>query len=99
MTRSGRIDLLKLDIEGQELHIFNDVASWPALCEVRCMAAELHEWLVKGSAASLERFLEVCLLPAPTATDLHSQSILLLVEVVDLHLLIPLESCRSRMQK
>lgn len=59
MTKSGRIDLLKLDIEGQELHIFNDKASWPALCEVRCMAAEVHEWLVKGSAGALEHFLEV----------------------------------------
>lgn len=59
MTRSGRIDLIKIDIEGQEMHIFNDVASWPTLCEVRCMAAEVHEWLVPGSADALEYFLEV----------------------------------------
>ena len=69
MTKSGRIDLLKLDIEGQELHLFTDVASWPALCEVRCMAAEVHEWLVKGSAASLERFLEVRLPVLPVISS------------------------------
>jgi hypothetical protein len=59
MTTSGRIDFIKIDIEGQEVHIFNDRKSWPTLCQVRCMAAEVHEWLVQGSADALENFLEV----------------------------------------
>jgi hypothetical protein len=60
MTRFGRIDFLKLDIEGQEKSILEDEDSWPVLCQLRCMAAELHDNLEPGTTDSLEHFLRVC---------------------------------------
>lgn len=69
MSRFERIDFLKLDIEGQEKFILEDEESWPVLCAVRCMAAEVHDNLEPGSTASLEHFLAVCF------SHLHQQQL------------------------
>lgn len=60
MSIYGTIDFLKLDIEGQEKYIFEDEKSWPVLCGVRCMAAEVHEKLAPGATRALEDFISVC---------------------------------------
>lgn len=62
MTKSGVIDFIKIDIEGEEKQIFEDRASWPALCEVRCIATEIHGW-IQGAEEALKTFLTVRLLP------------------------------------
>ena len=59
MSRNGRIDFMKIDIEGYEKEIFTDEASWPVLCEMRCIAAELHDWFIPGCADALNKFLNV----------------------------------------
>ena len=60
MSKSGHIDFLKLDIEGQEKYILEDKDSWPVLCTVRCMAAEVHDRLEAGATEALQTFLAVC---------------------------------------
>lgn len=60
MTSQGRIDFLKLDIEGQEKFVLEDQESWPALCKVRCMAAEVHDRIEPGCSTALANFLAVC---------------------------------------
>lgn len=60
MSTYERIDFLKLDIEGQEKYILEDEASWPVLCDVRCIAAEVHEVIEPGATDALEDFLTVC---------------------------------------
>ena len=59
MSRNGRIDFMKIDIEGYEREIFSDEASWPVLCEMRCIAAEVHDWFLPGCSAALNKFLQV----------------------------------------
>ena len=58
MTKSGTIDFIKVDIEGEEKQLFQDRASWPALCEVRCIATEIHGW-ISGAEEALNTFLKV----------------------------------------
>lgn len=50
---------MKIDIEGYEREIFSDEASWPVLCEMRCIAAEVHDWFLPGCSAALNKFLQV----------------------------------------
>lgn len=59
MTKNSRIDLLKIDIEGYEKEIFSDEASWPVLYEMRCIAAEIHDWFAPGCSDALNHFLQV----------------------------------------
>lgn len=58
MTKSGAIDFIKVDIEGEEKQLFEDRASWPALCEVRCIATEIHGWIA-GAEEAFNTFLKV----------------------------------------
>jgi hypothetical protein len=53
------IDVMKLDVEGAEKIIFEDAKSWPTLCSLRCLSAELHGW-VQGARESWQNFLKVC---------------------------------------
>lgn len=59
MSKSGKIDFMKIDIEGYEKEIFPDVASWPVMCEMRCIAAEIHDWFEPGCSDALNKFLQV----------------------------------------
>jgi hypothetical protein len=59
MSKSGRIDFMKIDIEGYEKEIFPDQSQWPVLCGMRCIVAELHDWMVPGCADALNVFLQV----------------------------------------
>lgn len=58
MSKSGKIDFMKIDIEGYEKEIFPDVASWPVMCEMRCIAAEIHDWFEPGCSDALNKFLQ-----------------------------------------
>jgi hypothetical protein len=59
MTKSGTIDFIKIDIEGEEKQLFKDRSSWPILCEIRCIATEIHGW-VAGAEEAFSTFLRVC---------------------------------------
>lgn len=53
----GAFDLIKLDIEGEELHIFPDEPSRAVLCRARCLFLELHENIEIGCQAALDDFI------------------------------------------
>lgn len=57
-AQAGRFDLIKLDIEGEELHILPDAPSRAVLCEARCIFMELHERFEPGCNAAFTEFLE-----------------------------------------
>lgn len=58
-SQAGRFDLIKLDIEGEELRILPDAASRAVLCEAVCMFMELHERFEPGCDAAFKDFLQV----------------------------------------
>eukprot|EP00892_Ulva_mutabilis_P006528 jgi/Ulvmu1/4247/UM192_0007.1 len=57
-ARAGRFDLIKLDIEGEEVHILPDAASRAVLCEARCIFMELHDRFEPGCTAAFHDFLQ-----------------------------------------
>lgn len=48
----GQVDLLKLDCEGAEWEIFDDLKTWKS---VRCLAMEYHLWAKPGASADMLR--------------------------------------------
>ena len=57
-TRSGRMDFLKIDIEGAEKYLLEEDESIAVLCEARCIFMELHERYSPGAEAAYDAFLE-----------------------------------------
>lgn len=52
VAKLGVVDLLKLDCEGAEWEIFEDLATWKS---VRCLAMEYHLWAKSGASAGTLR--------------------------------------------
>ena len=57
LSRTGTIDLIKLDIEGEEKRVMVDPPSIEVLCEAICIFMELHERLEAGCWAAFDSFL------------------------------------------
>lgn len=47
VAKLGHVDILKLDCEGAEWEIFEDLATWKS---VRCLAMEYHLWAKPGAS-------------------------------------------------
>lgn len=59
MTRSGRFDFIKMDVEGEEKQLLKDPASHAVLCEALCIFMELHERFQPGCVEAFRIFLQV----------------------------------------
>lgn len=59
MTRSGRFDFIKLDVEGEEKSLLKDPSSQEVLCEASCIFMELHERFEPGCIEAFRIFLQV----------------------------------------
>lgn len=57
LTPSGRFDFIKLDVEGEELHLLGEAETRAQLCAARCIFMEVHEWFVPGSEGAYRKFL------------------------------------------
>lgn len=55
VQKHGRIDILKIDIEGAELELFAADTKW--LDDVRCLIIELHDFMRQGTSMSFYRAL------------------------------------------
>jgi hypothetical protein len=59
MTKSGRFDFIKLDVEGEEKRLLKDPSSHEVLCEALCIFMELHERFEPGCVEAFRVFLQV----------------------------------------
>lgn len=59
MTKSGRFDFIKLDVEGEEKQLLKDPSSHAVLCEALCIFMELHERFEPGCVEAFRLFLRV----------------------------------------
>lgn len=57
LVPGGRFDVIKLDVEGEEVTLLADAASRPVLCAALCIALELHERFAPGADAAYAAFL------------------------------------------
>jgi len=55
VAEHGRIDILKLDIEGSEKALFSDPSCHEWLANTRLIYAELHDWMEPGSSRAFYR--------------------------------------------
>ena len=62
MTKSGRFDFIKMDVEGEEKQLLKDPASHEVLCQALCIFMELHERFEPGCVEAFRVFLQVRLL-------------------------------------
>ena len=58
MAPTGNIDIIKLDIEGEERRLFLDPPSTKVLCSAICVFMELHERFEPGCNAAFKQFLD-----------------------------------------
>jgi Methyltransferase FkbM domain len=57
-AHNGRLDFIKLDIEGAEKQILDDPGSREILCHARCIFMELHDSFQDGCTQSFQTFLD-----------------------------------------
>lgn len=57
LSRTGRFDFIKIDIEGEERQILSDPASRAVLCEAVCIFMELHDRFAPGCSNAFRAFL------------------------------------------
>ncbi len=55
IAEHGKIDILKIDIEGSEKPLFEDPSCVEWLANTRVIYAELHDWMNPGSASAFYR--------------------------------------------
>jgi len=55
VAEHGKIDILKIDIEGSEKPLFEDPSCVEWLANTRVIHAELHDWMNPGSASAFYR--------------------------------------------
>jgi hypothetical protein len=60
MTKVGKFDFIKLDVEGEEKQILQDPSSHEVLCEASCVFMELHDRFEPGCTEAFNAFLQVC---------------------------------------